>query len=227
MRKGRTHAVELVAVGLLCVTAPGCSDIVKQTIVSSVNTGIGASLTQNPQTQLYEVKIGYIRTQFYSVPTGKMFCSKEDAAAGCKSSNDAGVAPQLVSGIRMHSGVEQLLLGIDVSENFAVGERAVNSPAAVAMYIANADTDAKASAAALAANAKSTTTISAVPSGDIATVHHSIVAAYTAADTTKQQQIESIVTANGYASWNAFLAPETTHDLSTLKSIKAAIDQLH
>lgn len=225
MRNGRTHA-PLLAVALLCVTATGCADIVKQTIVSSVNTGIGASLTQNPQTQLYEVKIGYIRTQFYSVPTGKMFCNKEDAAAGCKSSNDAGIAPQLVSGIRMHSGAEQLLLGIDVSENFAVGDKAVNSPAAVAMYIANADTDAKASAAAQAANARSTTTIPAVPSGDIATVHASIVDAHTAADATKQQQIESIVIANWYASWNEFLAPGTTHDLSKLKAIKAAIDQL-
>ncbi len=221
-----TPARCLVVGLLLCVTATGCADIVKQTIVSSVNTGIGASVTENPQTQLYEVKVGYIRTQFYSVPTGKMFCSKEDAAAGCTSSNDAGLAPQLVSGIRMHSGFEQLLLGIDVSENFAVGDKAVNSPAAVAMYIANADTDAKASAAAVAANAKSTTTISTQPSGDVATIHGNIVDAYNAADATKRRQIESIVTKNGYASWNEFLAPGTTHDPSKLKVIKSAVDQL-
>jgi hypothetical protein len=114
----------------------GCKTVVRENIISSVSTGIGATLTENPQTQLYEVRIGYIRNQFYSVPTGKVV---DNLTNGTSRTNAADLTPQLVSGIRMGGNSQsKFSLGLDVSENFAVGSNAVNSQAAIAMYIANA-----------------------------------------------------------------------------------------
>ena len=212
-----------VAVLLLWAGTSGCASIVKQTIVSSVNTGIGATLAQNPQTQLYEVKIGYIRSQFYSVPTSKTICEKDDI--GCKPSNDADKAPQLVSGIRVHSGAEQLFLGVDVSESFAVGNIAVMSPAAVAMYVADADSDEKAKAAKDAAVAmanKSTASIASPGSADLEALYKSIVDAH--GDVNKTPQVEQAVKEHGYADWDKFVDRTPPPDVPTLKAIKAQID---
>jgi hypothetical protein len=151
-----------VFLALASFAAMGCSKvIIRENIISTVNTGIGVTLAENPQTQLYEVKIGYIRSQFYSIPTGKLILEEEPAQAEggkavsmyCqKTVNQADITPQLVSGIKVHTGVEQLFLGVDVSENFAVGEEAVNSKAAVAMYIASAEKPQNAQSAAEAVN---------------------------------------------------------------------------
>lgn len=139
--------------------ATGCQTIVRENIISSIDTGVGATVAENKQTQMYELKAGYIRSQFYSIPTGKLVentnANSETSivtnpggnTTNAKISNAANITPQVVSGIKEHSGLGDLLLGMDVSENFAVGDVAVMSPAAVAMYIANADTDAKAQAA--------------------------------------------------------------------------------
>jgi hypothetical protein len=139
------------AAGLAAVTiAGGCRTIARENILSAINTGIGVQVAENPQTQLYEVKIGYIRSQAYSVPTGKVVESEDAAGNPVPGTlhNDAERTPEVVAGIRMRSGVEQLFVGVDVSENFAVGRVAVMSPAAVAMYIADAASEDRANAAA-------------------------------------------------------------------------------
>ncbi len=160
---------------VMCIT--GCSKtVVRENILSSIETGIGLTVAENKQTQMYELKAGYIRSQFYSIPTGKVVetdkaafnemstcrrisnmtigtLSTEERAkvfsilSSCvnasyqRPSNAADVAPELVAGIRAHSGLQDILFGMDISENFAVGKEAVNSPAAVAMYVANAIND--------------------------------------------------------------------------------------
>ena len=126
---------------LVFLFASGCTTVVRENIISDINTGIGASLTENQKTQMYELKLGFIRTQFYSIPTGKK-------VKGDGQTNRADVVPNLVSGIRSHSGIEHLFIGMDVSENFAVGDIAVMSPAAVAMYITQARDEKRAGAAA-------------------------------------------------------------------------------
>src|SRR6185503_20188288 len=117
----------LVLAAILYLTAftTGCKTIARENIISSINTGIGITVAENPKTEMYEVKIGYIRSQFYSVPTGK---TVEDEC-GCSTngtshhSNRAQDTPEVVSGIRMESGIEQLLVGLKVSESFAVGAK--------------------------------------------------------------------------------------------------------
>ncbi len=132
----------IMALGFLLSSA-ACKTVTRENIISSINTGIGVTLAENPKTEMYEAKIGYIRSQFYSIPTGKTVENenKDDGSAekGRRDmrTNEANVTPEVISGIRMKSGVEHLLIGVDVSESFAVGKVAVMSPAAVAMYVAD------------------------------------------------------------------------------------------
>ncbi len=161
MKPSNLSAPGAAALLAALITAGCSSTVVRENILSSVETGIGISIAENHQTQLYEVRAGYIRSQFYSIPTGKLVRNTNAASAvvsgpgvavtNAQISNAADVTPTLVSGIRMHTGWESLLLGMDVSENFAVGPVAVMSPAAVAMYVAGADSKEKAQAAAQAA----------------------------------------------------------------------------
>lgn len=165
---GVKYAIRTGLLLAILLPAAGCKTVVRENIISTINTGIGVSLAENPKTELYEVKVGYIRSQFYSVPTGKVVenenkADKKETTAkdGTKvtevnrrkdlRSNQANLTPQLVSGIRMESDIRHLLVGIDVSESFAVGETAVLSPAAVAMYISGARGTNQARAAADAA----------------------------------------------------------------------------
>jgi|GEM_PF-1632136 hypothetical protein len=155
----------LLAVPLL---AGGCKTVVRENIISTIETGIGVTLAENPKTEMYEAKVGYIRSQFYSVPTGKTVENENDTdgatitttnkdgektvVSGRKDlrSNKANVTPQLVSGIQMKSKLQHLLVGMDVSESFAVGEIAVMSPAAVVMYFSQIENTNQARSAALA-----------------------------------------------------------------------------
>ena len=156
MNKLKTRQKIGVALILPVLIATGCKTVVRENIISSIETGIGVTLAENPKTEMYEVKIGYIRSQFYSVPTGKVVENEKPGNTNCcstakdKRSNRADRTPEVISGIRMSTSAKHLLLGVDVSENFAVGKVAVNSKAAMAMYIANADSDKKADAAAKA-----------------------------------------------------------------------------
>jgi hypothetical protein len=159
-----TKAGWIVSAGAIVILGAGCKTIVRENIISAIDTGVGATLAENKQTQLYELKAGYIRSQFYSIPTGKLVendnpdtqivLDKNGKTVKAKISNAANITPQVVAGIRSHTGLQDILLGMDVSENFAVGEVAVNSDAATAMYISNAQKPGNATAASEAVSAR-------------------------------------------------------------------------
>ena len=167
------HIAPSLLAAMAIVSGTGCSTtVVRENIISSIDTGLGASVAENKQTQLYELKAGYIRSQFYSIPTGKvvqnpsvtmvMIISADGKTTNCipvtnsvALSNAANLTPQLVSGINAHTGLGDLLLGMTIMENFAVGSDAVNSKAAVAMYISQAATSTNAQAASAAVIAQS------------------------------------------------------------------------
>jgi hypothetical protein len=131
----------------------GCDTIVRENIIASIDTGIGASVAENKQTQMYELKAGYINSQFYSIPTGKVVANEKNAANDMRT-NRADITPQVVSGIHVKTSLADVVLGMEVSENFAVGSDAVKSAAASAMYIADAKDPASAKAASDAVQSK-------------------------------------------------------------------------
>jgi len=79
----KSRVLQLIRVlSVLCVAMlmVSCgSTVVRENIISSIETGIGLTISENKQTQLYEVKAGYIRSQFYSLPTGKVVKSDQTA----------------------------------------------------------------------------------------------------------------------------------------------------
>lgn len=90
-------------------------------ITSSINTGIGLDVSENPQTQVPHVKFGYIRSGLYYIPTGKV-------------SNPDGLAadtPHVVSKIHVSS---EFLKNIEITEKFAVGD-AVSTAAAHQLFL--------------------------------------------------------------------------------------------
>ena len=125
----------LTTLGLASLLGTGCKTILRENIVSSIDTGFGATVMENKQTQVPEIKVGYIRTQFYSVPTGKVVENdktktttadgKTTNVVGDHQTNAANVTPNMVAGIRTESDFTSLIFGLKISENFAVGKEAV------------------------------------------------------------------------------------------------------
>lgn len=114
---------------------PACT-VSRESICASINNTIGVTVAQNDKSQLYEAKAGYIRSQFYLIPTGKII--EKGPSGELQSVNaQADVTPEVVSAANVESGVEQLFIGIKSKELFAVGQYGVQSPAAVAMFLSN------------------------------------------------------------------------------------------
>lgn len=93
-------------------------------ITSSISTGIGLDVSENPKTQVPHVKFGYIRNQLYYIPTGK-------TAGANGTTGSAAETPDLVSEIFVNS---KFMQGITVSEKFAIGKAAVASDASTVAF---------------------------------------------------------------------------------------------
>jgi hypothetical protein len=162
MYKAHKKLLPLIAIGGTIALLTGCQTVVRENIIASIDTGLGATVAENKQTQLYELKAGYIHSQFFSVPTGKVVANETSDKTNCvvvvqekdKRSNRADITPQVVSGIRASTSLADVILGMNISENFAVGDIAVNSDAATAMYISDAKSTNNAAAASQAVAAK-------------------------------------------------------------------------
>ncbi|GAA5482466.1 hypothetical protein [Haloferula sargassicola] len=116
-------------------------NVARENVLASVNTVIGLSVAQNEKNAAYEAKAGYIRNQIYSVPTGKTV-ENSSGQPVYSPINDADRVPNVVGALVVESGVKELFIGMNVKELFATGTDGVNSAAATAMFVANAETPA-------------------------------------------------------------------------------------
>lgn len=107
---------------LIAIFGAGCSG--NGYITSSVSTGIGLDVSENPKTQVPHVKFGYLRNQLYYVPTGKT--AGANGVTGLASDT-----PDLVSEIFVNS---KFLQGMTISEKFAIGKAAVASDASTTAF---------------------------------------------------------------------------------------------
>jgi hypothetical protein len=137
------RASRVIALSSILLNIVGCPTVARENIISSIETGTGISIKENPTTQLYEIRAGLIRSQFYSIPTGKVVKTEDgqehQPSDGKTLMNEADKTPQVISSIHIKSDVEHLILGTEVSESFVVGKEAVNSPAAIAMFSTSKD----------------------------------------------------------------------------------------
>lgn len=111
----------LLIAGLLSLQ--GCS--ANGYITASVQSVIGLDVSENPQTQVPHVRFGFIRNQLYYVPTGKVVVGQGGT------SGSASDAPALVSSIKLNSTFAQSMA---IEERFAIGQAAIGSPAAQALF---------------------------------------------------------------------------------------------
>lgn len=122
MRSHRSSTVVRCCLTLAAVLlAGGCAH--RGYIVASVQTVIGLDVSENPQTQVPHVRFGYVRNQFYYVPTGK---SEGDAPGG-----PASDTPELVSDLDVDM---KFLDSTRIREKFAIGAVAVGGAPATAMF---------------------------------------------------------------------------------------------
>lgn len=97
----------------------GCSSI-KNNVIVSTGTMLGAQISENPTTSLYEAKFGYGRAEFVWIPGN---------------TNDTSSVPDVMLELRM----ENVLKGGLVYQRLAVGKNAVMQPGATLLFSKNAD----------------------------------------------------------------------------------------
>lgn len=106
-----------IMVAVLALVAAGCKT---NSVVTTTQTGLGVSISENPATQLYEARLGYFRNEFAYVPGN---------------TNDPTSIPDVMMEIRM----ENMFRGGLVYQRLAVGKTAVTQPGASLMFARDAD----------------------------------------------------------------------------------------
>lgn len=89
-------------------------------IISTTQTGLGFSLSENPSTQLYELRFGYFRNEFAFVPGN---------------TNDPASVPDVMMEIR----VENIFKNGLIYQRLAVGKNAVGQPGATLLFSKDAN----------------------------------------------------------------------------------------
>ena len=141
------HFLRFAAVAVSLLFIQGCASP-NGYISSFITTGIGIDISENPQTQVPHLRLGYIRNGMYYIPTGKYG----------DPNGDPSKTPHVVSKIHVSTGMG----GTTISEKFAVGDKAGNSTAAAALFADTstegihtpANSDSSANSAAITAAVK-------------------------------------------------------------------------
>lgn len=140
----------LVAGAVLCamIIGAGCSSrLARENVFANTESAFGLTIAENPQTQMYEMKLGYSRHELFYVPSSKMaFYDKgcnglEGEKAPCKLSNynDPSKTPEVLAEIQIGSKAQGKDSGFTLRQRLAIGPKAVESDAAKAL-LANPNT---------------------------------------------------------------------------------------
>lgn len=186
------------ALSLLALAAALCGCTNLHSVITSTQTGLGVSISENPSTQLYEMRFGYFRNEFAFVPGD---------------TNHPGTVPDVLMEIRM----ENILKGGLVYQRLAVGPNAVTQPGAALLFAKGADGSADPNiAAALLRQTPS-------PAAEATAAKLPLAQAYQkAAD---KAPFEAVAKSAGYETFSAFLTNSTLTTADVLKvkdALKAA-----
>jgi len=131
--------LSLILIGAAAIIGlSGCKGL--HSVVTTTQTGLGVSVSENPSTQLYEARLGYFRNEFAFVPGD---------------TNHPGTVPDVLMEIRL----ENIFKGGLVYQRLAVGRNAVTQPGASLLFAK----DAQGNISSNALNAV-TTNIKQIPS---------------------------------------------------------------
>jgi len=121
-----------IVLGAAMLLATGCSErLLRENVFANTETGIGIFVTQNSKTQFYEGKLGYFRHELFLVPTYKVVDGDSEDATVV---GPLDQTPEVLADIEGSAGFG---LGNNqrtgIRQRLAVGRRAVEAPAAVAL----------------------------------------------------------------------------------------------
>jgi hypothetical protein len=159
-------------------------------------------ISENPATQLYHVKFGYVRSELAYVPTNRGGATNESAYAG-----GAKDAADVIMELRF----QNLFKGGGLYQRLAVGSVAVVQPGASFMFAKDADGTLSATSASAVAAA-----VNGVPTADSSTL--TIIAPLARAYNSAQNKAEfdAIVAYYGYTSFGQFVIDaRATKELAT------------
>jgi hypothetical protein len=172
-------------------------------VVSATGTVIGLEIAENPQTQLYQAKLGYARTELALLPTNK----------GETNSfmNGAKDVPDVIMEVRYNNMFSFGSAGI--YQRLAVGDVAVRQPGAAFMFAKSKDGTLDPATA----NAVSTsfTGVTNAPSAAVVQAALPLAQAYQASSV--KAKFDAAAQQQGWANFVAFLVDKTL----TLNKVQA------
>lgn len=185
----------LLALAALMSVLCGCTNL--HSVITSTQTGLGVSVSENPSTQLYELRFGYFRNEFAFVP-GNTNC------------------PASVPDVLMEIRMENIIKGGLVYQRLAVGSNAVSQPGAALLFAKGADgqVDPRTAAALMK-----------TPMPDTEATGGKLPLAHAYQQATDKAPFDSVAKACGYESFAAFLTNSTLSSADVLKvstALKAA-----
>ncbi len=108
-----------IAALLFCaLVLTGCQNL--NSVITSTQTGLGASVSENPSTGLYEARFGYFRNEFAFVPVP---------------TNQPSTMPDVM----MEIHIQNVFKGGSIYQRLAVGSNAVCQPGAVLLFAKSPD----------------------------------------------------------------------------------------
>lgn len=141
----------LTLTALLLSAASGCSEkLLRENVLANTETAVGIMIAENVQTQLYEVKLGYVRHEFFLVPTSKTITYDADKLELDVVNGDPSMTPEVLADIGVGGKTSGREAGFEVRQRLAVGKLAVMAPSATALMSKDAATADAASKAAIA-----------------------------------------------------------------------------
>ena len=185
----------LLTLTALLTVLCGCTNL--HSVITSTQTGLGVSVSENPSTQLYELRFGYFRNEFAFVPGD---------------TNHPGTVPDVLMEIRM----ENIIKGGLVYQRLAVGSNAVMQPGAALLFAKGADgqTDPRTAAALMK-----------VPMPDTEATAGKLPLAHAYQQAADKAPFDAVAKTCGYESFAAFLTNSTLSSADVLKvstALKAA-----
>lgn len=172
----------LILISLLC----GCA--LRNNVVSSTSTIIGVEIAQNPQTQMYQAKLGYNRQESAIVPTDK---------------SDTNGGADKVANVLMEVRYSSIfsLSDAGIYQRLAVGAEAVRQPGAALMF-------AKDKSGSLSPGTAEaiTRSVAAIPAPDNKVTSQKLPMAKAYGESSRKAEFDTIAAELGFPTFGDFLA---------------------
>lgn len=192
----------------------GCAG--RHAVVAITGTVIGVEISQNPQTQMYQAKLGYNRGELAIVPSNRS-AEKDPGNFG----NGASDTTDVLMELKYKSIFSFSNAGI--YQRLAVGKTAVSQPGAAFMFAKDDGGELDESKArAIAEGLKK---IPETPE-DVSEARVSVAKAYTLLASTKADVFNKAAAKEGYADFRSFLLNRpSTPTLAHVQSIRSELEK--